>query len=229
MVDDVLEVICNTTEIFYCDTDSVKKLVALIEKLETIVDLMHHDIDSSDKNWFSKKNQPLVTTRIGEWRKRLDQWQSGQSSSVRIAIHRLIDSLSIEAKKSSPVGDNDGCSKRIYDRIAAHRQNILEDYDQSVSWLMELVGYLTDSRSGMNVESVIKATIPSCQSLNWTKMGNDENLIRATMKIFTSCTSGTDSETVLPDLSWHSVFGKMLDLQVKVVSISIEIFSLLMV
>jgi hypothetical protein len=165
------------------------------------------DLTNYDLNQRNASSGVISLTKIREWKKKMVQWKvidREAASVVYFAVKELVETA--EWKFSS----EDDCSRKIYDRLAARRREMLHKFDQALSWLQTFVGYLADSRSGINTLEVINATISSSQFLSWNELKSGKtSLPQVVTDISTAC-----NFIPKPDkISWSSFFGAILNLK----------------
>jgi hypothetical protein len=201
LTDVLFEIISGATVPFFDDAESVRSLLVVTESAQLMMDLITDDAKNTS-------SQLISSAKLGEWKKKLVQLKvldSEAQSMVHFAVKELVKTA--ESKSSS----EDDCSREIYDRMAARRQNMLDTFDQALSWLETFVGYLADSRFGNDTFTVIRATIAYSQFLSWNALKNEKiSLLRAAIGIFVACTSIPN----LPEISWSSLFGAILNLNI---------------
>jgi hypothetical protein len=212
LTDALFEIISRTTISFFDDAESVRSLVDVIEAVQLMIYLTNDDLVQPNSN-----SQVISSAKLGEWKKKLVQWKvidREAASVVHLAAKELVEAA--ESRSSS----GDDCSRKIYERIAARRRDMLHTFDQALSWLETFVGYLADSRSGIDTLTVIEATIASSQFLSWNKLKNGKtSLTQVVTDISTAC-------NLIPnpvEISWNSYFGAILHLNTSEVSSTFRI------
>ncbi|XP_046437877.1 uncharacterized protein LOC124188985 [Daphnia pulex] len=202
LTDVLFEIISVATVPFFDDAESVRSLLVVIEVAQLMMELITDDAKNTS-------SQLISSAKLGEWKKKLVQWKvldSEAQSMVHFAVKELVKTA--ESKSSS----EDDCSREIYDRMAVRRRNMLHAFNQALSWLEMFVGYLANSRFGIDTLTVIKATIASSQFLSCNGLKNEKtSLLRAAIDIFVACTSIPNN---LSEISWSSFFDAILNLNI---------------
>jgi hypothetical protein len=200
-MDFLFEIILETTVSFFDDAGSVRSLLDVIEATQMMMDLMNDDLA------LDTSNQVISSAKLGEWKKKLAQWKVNNceaASMVYLAVKELVKAAEYQSS------NEDNCSKKIYDRIIARRQQIFRTFNEALSWLETFVGYLADPRSGLDILKVVKMTIISSQFLSWKALKNEKSsLLKVAVDILTGCTSITKPV----EISWCSFFGAILNLE----------------
>ncbi|XP_046647765.1 uncharacterized protein LOC124337788 [Daphnia pulicaria] len=204
LTDILFEIISRTTKSFFDDAESVRSLLDVIKAVQWIMDLTNDDLNQKK----ASNSGVVSSTKIREWKKEMVRWKviDGEAESmVHFAVEELVETA--EWKFSN----GDDCSRKIYDRLAARRRHMLHTFDQELSWLQTFVGYLADSRSGIDMFKVIEATIASSQFLNWNKLKSGKtSRVQVVTNISTAC-----NFIPKPDkISWNSYFGALLNLKI---------------
>lgn len=209
LTDVLFQIISGTTASFFDDAEFVRSLLDVIEAAQLMMDLTNDDHTGS---------QLISSAKLGEWKKKLVQWEvtdCGAASAVHLAVNELVET--VESKLSG----EDGCSRKIYNRMNARRRDVLHTFDEAISWLETFVGYLADNRSGINTLKVIDVTIKCIKYLSWNGLKNGEtSLLQVAIDISTKCSS-------IPkpvEISWSWFFGAILNLEFCEVSIEYVTF-----
>ncbi len=191
-MDILFEILLGAPISFYDDTHSVRSLLDVIEAVQLMMDLTNDDLSQS---------------KIREWKKKIVQWKVIDREAASV-VHLDVKKLFEAAESRSSSGDD--WSREIRERIAARRRDMLHTFDQALSWLQTFVGYLADSRSGIDMFKVIKATDKSSQLLSLNGLKNGKiSLLQVAIDISAECTSILKPVKV----SWSSFFGAILNLE----------------
>ncbi len=200
-MDVLFEIISRTTVSFFNDAQSVKSLLDVIETAQMIMDLTIDDTRNTS-------SQMISPAKLNEWKKELVQWKFKDDEAAASIVHLTVKELIQSAEFNS--SSEDDYSRKIYIRISARRREILASFNEALSWLETFVGYLADSRSGIDTLTVIKSTVKSSQHLSWNGLKNEKtSLLQAAIEILTGCTPMKKPENP----SWNSFFGAILNLK----------------
>lgn len=202
LMDVLFEIISRTTTSFFDDAESVGSILDVIEAVQLMMDLTNYDLNQKNAS-----RGVISLTKIREWKKKMVQWKvidREVASMVKMAVKELVETA--EWKFSS----EDDCSRKIYDRLAARRRDMLHKFDQALSWLKTFVGYLADSRSGINTLEVINATISSSQFLSWNVLKNGKTSLP---QVVTDISTAWNLIPKPDKISWSSFFGAILNLK----------------
>jgi hypothetical protein len=192
------EIISRTAVSFFNDAQSVKSLHDVIETAQMIMDLTIDDTRNTS-------SQMISSGKLNEWKKELVQWKfkDGEAASI---VHSAVKELIKSAEYNSSSEE----SRKIYIRISARRREILASFNEALSWLQTFVGYLADSRSGIDTLTVMKSTVKSSQYLSWNGLKKEKiSLLQVAIDILMRCTPMKKTENP----SWNSFFGAILNMK----------------
>jgi hypothetical protein len=199
LVDVLFEIISRTTVSFFNDAQSVQSLHDVIETAQMIIDLTIDDTQNTS-------SQMISSAKLNEWKKKLVQLKV-KDSEVAAIVHLAFKDLIQSAEFNSSSEE----SRKIYIRISARRREILASFNEALSWLETFVGYLADSRSGIDILAVIKSTVKSSQYLSWNGLKNEKtSLLQVAINILTTSTTLMKKPE---NISWNSFFGAILNLK----------------
>lgn len=202
LTDDLFKIISGAPIPFFDNTKSVRSLLDVIEAVQWMMDLTNDDLNQKK----ASNSGVISLTKIREWKKKMVQWKiidREAASLVYFAVRKLVETA--EWKLSS----GDVYSKKIYGHIAARRRVMLHNFDQALSWLQTFVGYLIDSRSGIDTLKVIEATISSSKLLCWNNelKSGKTSLVQVVTDISVEC----NLIPILVENSWNCFFGAILN------------------